>query len=189
MLLSKSIIEDLFRYEGRFSWFTFLRYFIFTPGFRYSCIWRWTQAASKLTKPFWILLLRHYQVKYAIQIPHKTSIGRGLKIGHWGHIVINPDAIIGHNFNIAQGALVGNAPPSSRNNFQGGAPTIGNNVCIGANAIVIGKIRIGDNCVIAPGAFVNQDMPANTIAIGNPATFHHKENPSDSLIVYKLNIK
>jgi acetyltransferase-like isoleucine patch superfamily enzyme len=63
---------------------------------------------------------------------------------------------------------------------------IGNNVCIGANAIVIGKITIGDNCVIAPGAFVNQDMPSNTIAIGNPASFHHKENASDSLIVYKL---
>ena len=106
-----------------------------------------------------------------------------------GAIVINPDATIGHNFNIAQGALVGNAPPSSRNNNQGGAPTIGDNVCVGANAIVIGKITIGDNCVIAPGAFVNQDMPANTIAVGNPATFHRKENASDSLIVYKLTVK
>ena len=189
MIPNQQIRDDLFRYEGRFSWFLFLRYFLFTPGFRYSCIWRWTQSACKLTKPFWILLLRHYQVKYAIQIPHQTRIGRGFKIGHWGHIVINPAAIIGHNFNIAQGALVGNAPPSSRNNFQGGVPTIGNNVCIGANAIVIGKITIGDNCVIAPGAFVNQDMPANTIAIGNPASFHNKENASDSLIVFKLTVK
>lgn len=134
MIPNQHIRDDLFRYEGRFSWFLFFRYFLFTPGFRYSCIWRWTQAASKLTKPFWILLLRHYQVKYAIQIPYQTKIGRGLKIGHWGAIVINPDATIGHNFNIV----------------------------------------------------VYQDMPANTIAIGNPATFHHKENASDSLIVYKL---
>ena len=80
-------------------------------------------------------------------------------------------------------------PPSSRNNNQGGAPTIGNNVCIGAYAVVIGKINIGDNCVIAPGAFVNQDMPTDTIAIGNPASFHHKENASDSLIVYKLSLE
>ena len=111
MIPGRQIREDLYRYEGRFSWFLFFRYFLFTPGFRYSCIFRWTRSASKLTKPFWILLLRHHQIKYSIQIPWKTKIGRGLKIGHWGAIVINPDAIIGHNFNIAQGALVGNTPP------------------------------------------------------------------------------
>ena len=90
MIPNQQIRDDLFRYEGKFNWFLFLRYFLFTPGYRYSCIWRWTQSSCKLTKPFWILLLRHYQIKYAIQIPYKTQIGRGLKIGHWGAIVINP---------------------------------------------------------------------------------------------------
>lgn len=186
MIPDQLIREDLIRYEGRYTWYLFIRYFLFTPGFRYSCIWRWTQSARRLTKPFWIFLLRHYQLKYAIQIPQQVQIGRGFRILHWGAIVINPEATIGHNFNIAQGALIGNAPPSRRNNNLGGAPTIGNNVCVGANAIIIGNVTIGDNCVIAPGAFVNQDMPDNTIAIGNPATFHHKENASDSLIIYKL---
>lgn len=182
MIPDKLIREDLYRYEGRWSWLHFLRYFLFTPGFRYTCIWRWTRSACWITKPFWILLLRHYQVKYAIQIPYQTDIGRGFRINHWGAIVVNPCAKIGHNFNIAQGALIGNAPPSSRNKNKWGSPTIGNNVVVGANAIVVGNINIGDNCVIAPGAFVNQDMPDNTIAIGNPATFHYKENACNILI-------
>ena len=179
---------DLFRYEGKFSLFLLLRYFFFVPGFRYTTLLRYVQQCSILTKWFWILVLRSHQVKYGIQIPYRVKIGNGFRIVHWGAIVINPSARIGHNFNIAQGALIGNAPPSSRNNNQGGAPTIGNNVCVGANAIVIGKITIGDNCIIAPGAFVNQNMPPNTIAIGNPASFHHKDNASKSLIVYKLDL-
>lgn len=184
MFLDIKIREDLYRYEGRFSWFLFFRYFLFTPGFRYSCIWRWTKSASKITKPFWILFLRHYQIKYGIQIPWQTEIGRGIKIGHWGHIVINPAAKIGHNFNIAQGALIGSSP--ANNNKEAGSPLLGNNVCIGANAVVIGNITIGDNCIIAPNAFVNCDMPEDTIAIGNPGTFHHRTKASKSLIVYPL---
>ena len=179
---------DLFRYEGKFSWFLLLRYFFFVPGFRYTTILRYVQQCSRLTKWFWILILRKYQIKYGIQIPYRVQIGDGFRIVHWGAIVINPSAHIGHNFNIAQGAVIGNAPPGSRNKNKGGAPTIGNNVCVGANAIIIGNISIGDNCVIAPGAFVNQDMPANHIAIGNPATYHYKFKASDSLIVYKINV-
>ncbi len=112
MIPNSLIREDLYRLEGKFSWPLFLRHFLFTPGFRYTTIWRWTKGACRLTRPLWILLLRHYQIKYGFQIPWQTDIGRGMKIGHWGHIVINPGARIGHNFNIAQGALIGNAPKS-----------------------------------------------------------------------------
>ncbi len=134
---------------------------------------------------FWRLILRHYQVRYGLQIPVQTSIGRGFRIAHFGAIVVNPAAEVGDNFNIAQGAVIGYAPPR-RGQSEGGSPKIGNNVCVGANAIVIGNISIGDYCVIAPGAFVNQDMPPHTIALGNPATFHHKHQASSSLIVYSL---
>lgn len=186
MIPAIKIREDLFRYEGRFSWFLFLRYFLFTPGFRYTCIWRWTKSACRLTKPFWVLLLRHYQIKYGIQIPYQTTIGRGFRIAHFGTIVINPAAVIGDNFNIANGAVIGYS--GSKNNKQGGVPTLGHNVCVGANAIIIGKIHIGNNCIIAPGSFVNCDMPDDTIAIGNPATFHYRIHASDQLIVYKLEV-
>ncbi len=186
MIPDKLIREDLYRYEGKWGWCHFLRYFLFTPGFRYTCIWRWTKAASKFTRPFWILLLRHYQIKYGFQIPWQTEIGRGFRINHFGTIVVNPLCKIGHNFNIAEGALLGYNPPSknrpgSKSDKPGGAPVIGNNVCVQANAVVIGPVTIGDNCLIAPGAFVNKDMPP-AIAVGNPATFHYAENASSLLI-------
>ena len=46
---------------------------------------------------------------------------------------------------------------------------IGARCHLGARAIVLPGITIGDDCVVRPGALVNRDMPANSVAIGNPA--------------------
>ena len=46
--------------------------------------------------------------------------------------------------------------------------TIGNNVWIGANVSVLPGVTIGDNCVIGAGSVVNRDIPANSVAVGNP---------------------
>ena len=44
-------------------------------------------------------------------------------------------------------------------------PTIGDNVFMGRNSIVIGNVNIGNDVLIAPGAFVNFDVPDNSIVI------------------------
>jgi len=46
---------------------------------------------------------------------------------------------------------------------------IGNNVFLGANAVVLPGINVGDNCIIGAGAVVTKNIPANSIAVGNPA--------------------
>lgn len=46
--------------------------------------------------------------------------------------------------------------------------TIGNNVWIGANVSVLPGVTIGDGCVIGAGSVVNRDIPANSVAVGNP---------------------
>lgn len=46
--------------------------------------------------------------------------------------------------------------------------TIGNNVWIGAHVCVLPGVTIGDNCVIGAGSVVNRDIPAGTLAAGNP---------------------
>ena len=102
------------------------------------------------------------------------------KIGHFGTIVINPNTIIGDNFNIAQGCLIGNAQGKRK-----GTPIIGNNVVMGANSIVIGQVNIGNDVLIAPGAFVNFDVPDNSIVIGNPGKIITKNSsPTSKYIVY-----
>lgn len=46
--------------------------------------------------------------------------------------------------------------------------TIGNNVWIGAQVCVLPGVTIGDNCVIGAGSVVTKDIPANSLAYGNP---------------------
>lgn len=177
-------IDDLYRYEGNacHKLKTKFRYFFFTAGYRYTYLFRKTNNASNiLSRVFWKFLLRQCMLRTGIQIPDGTLIGPGLKIGHFGTIVINPEAKIGRNFNIAHGTLIGNSQGK-----KAGVPIIGDNVCLQANSIVVGGVTIGDNVLIAPGAFVNFDVPSNSIVIGNPGKIIPKPNPTAKYMVYPL---
>ena len=46
--------------------------------------------------------------------------------------------------------------------------TVGNNVWIGGNVVVLPGVSIGDNCVIGAGSVVTKDIPADSLAVGNP---------------------
>lgn len=179
------IKQDLFRYIGKEadSILMQIRYVLFTPGFQYIYLLRKTQYAKyKITRYFYAGLLKFCSFKFAIQIPPETKIGLGFRIVHWGHIVVNPGVIIGKNFNISQGCLIGNAQGKKQ-----GTPKIGDNVCMNANSIIVGGVTVGDNVLIAPGAFVNFDVPDNSIVIGNPGKIIQRESsPTDKYIVFSI---
>jgi serine O-acetyltransferase len=180
--MNKSIYDDLFRYTGKRSIRLLWRYVFFTPGFRYIYFLRKTQSANFIiTKFLWKFLLRRCMLKTNIQIPPETSIGKGFRIAHFGSIVINPNTIIGINFNIANGAVIGSAEGQKK-----GTPIIGNNVSVHANAVIIGGVKIGHNVLIAPNAFVNIDIPNGAIALGNPCKIINRINASSKYIVYKV---
>lgn len=48
-------------------------------------------------------------------------------------------------------------------------PTIGNNVFIGTGAVIVGKIKIGDNVIVAANSVVTKDVPDDCYALGTPA--------------------
>lgn len=54
---------------------------------------------------------------------------------------------------------------------------------------LVGGVKIGDNVLIAPGAFVNFDVPPNSVVIGNPGKIIPKEKPTEKYIVYPLKVK
>lgn len=179
------LLKDLYRYEGKNShhWQIRFKYIFFVPGFTYTYFFRQVQCShNPITSFIYSTLLRITSYITHIQIPPATNIGEGLYIGHYGHIIINPSTIIGRNFSIAPGVLIGNAQGKNH-----GTPVIGDNVKVGQNAIVVGGAKIGNDVLIAPGAFVNFDVPDNSIVIGNPGTIIRKnESPTKKYIVYPV---
>ena len=113
-----------------------------------------------------------------ISIPYSCSIGHSFYIGHFGTIVINENVVIGKHCNIAHSTTIGQA---SRGKLKG-TPTIGNRVWIGTGVVIVGKVNIGSNVLIAPNSFVNFDVPDNSIVIGNPGKIIEKENPTKGYI-------
>ena len=101
-----------------------------------------------------------------ISIPASVSIGHSFYIGHFGGIILNTNAVIGNNCNISQGVTIGVSGIGERR----GVPVIGNNVYIGANAVIAGKITIGDNAVIGACSLVTSDVNINAVVVGVPAT-------------------
>ena len=161
-----TIQKDFFRESGKWlSTFGILSKCI-NPNLHFMYIFRKAQKfrQTPLLGFFWKMTLRHYQIKYGFQIYPETEIGEGLYLGHWGSLVINPKTKIGKNCNIAQGVTIG----QQNRGKNEGYPIINDEVWIGANAVVVGKINIGKNVLIAPNAYVNFDVPENSIVTGNP---------------------
>lgn len=176
-----SIIQkDFYRESGQ--WLSTISIWkkCLSPNLHYVYILRKAQMYRKksILGIFWRIRLRHFQIKYGFQIYPETQIGEGLYLGHWGSLVINPNAIIGKNCNIAQGVTIGQ---QNRGKNQG-CPTIGNRVWIGSNAAIIGNIIIGDNVLIAPNTFVNFNVPSNSVVIGNPGTIIPRESATEGYI-------
>jgi serine O-acetyltransferase len=174
------VAQDYFRYTGKsVSLFLFIKK-IFNPGFRYTFLMRSCRYFS-IYNPIGAtarILLRRYKFKYGYQIPYQTTIGGGLYISHFGGVVINSKVTIGRNCNLAHNVTIGQ---SNRGKTKG-IPTIGDRVWVGTGSVVVGKISIGDNVLIAPNAYVNFDVPANSIVIGNPAKISSKENATEGYI-------
>lgn len=109
--------------------------------------------------------LLRYSIKFGYQINVEAEIGPGFYMGHRGTVVVNGKAKIGANVNIATGVTIGQENRGER----AGYPTIGSKVWIGSNSVIVGKVNIGDNVMIAPNTFINFDVPSDSIVVGSPA--------------------
>lgn len=139
--------------------------FRFTYHLRHVAYYAARRRSLRLIPYLWHRLQLHRcRFRFGFDISPTTSIGAGLYMGHFGMMVISPFAVIGRNCNINQGVTIGATSRGSRL----GAPTLGDRVWVGANAVIVGKVTIGSDALIAPGAFVNVDVPERAVFLGNP---------------------
>lgn len=129
--------------------------------------WRYgvrPSALRKLCSLMYRVLYKLMQIITGIELPCEAVVGRNFVIEHFGGIVISGYAKFGDNCRIRNGVVVG-----LRHVEEKCAPTIGDNVDIGSGAKLLGPIRIGDNVLIGANAVVICDVPDNCIAVGVPA--------------------
>ena len=112
------------------------------------------------------LLLRYV---CGCEIHSVMEVGEGLQLPHNGlGVVINPNTVIGNNVKIHQNVTLGGREGS-------GCPVIGDDVLIGAGAVVLGDIRVGNGAKIGAGAVVLNDVPDEAIAVGVPAVIKERK--------------
>lgn len=113
----------------------------------------------------------HRNWKRGVDICSVARIGKGLRLAHPHGIVIGGKAEIGEYVHVLQGVTIGGNTGKTRhegNNVRS-MPRIGSYVLIGAGAKILGPVDIGDDVIVGANAVVVQDIPASNVAVGIPA--------------------
>jgi len=85
-----------------------------------------------------------------------------IRLGH--NVIIGPNVVL----RAADHGITPGSPPRAQPH-QRGSISIGDDVWIGANAVITRNVELGAGCVIGAGAVVAHDIPPNAIAVGTPA--------------------
>lgn len=126
-------------------------------------IFRWFYERGIPTQPVRFFVERFIEITTGISIPVEVCIGKGLRIHHFGGIVVHPQAAIGEMCTIYHGVTLGDL------GGWGGAPKVRNNVMIGAGAKLLGAIEVGEESRVGANAVVLTSIPPRTVAVGVPA--------------------
>lgn len=132
----------------------------------------------KIVSALWHKMI---QITTGISIPCGARIGKGLYIAHFGGIFVNDDVVMGENCNLSQGVTVGVGGRGERK----GCPTIGDRVFIGPGAKLFGAIEIGDDVAIGANAVVTKSLPDNAVAVGIPAKVTSYQGSKD-YVIYRV---
>lgn len=132
--------------------------------------------------------LQGYASKLGFEIPLNVC-GPGLCICHPGLLVINGNARIGANARIHAGVNIGSFSRFNEHWQPDSAPIIGDNVYIGPGAKLFGKISIGNDVAIGANAVVNKSFPNHVTIAGVPAKIINFNGSKDMIIYGYTDIK
>jgi putative colanic acid biosynthesis acetyltransferase WcaB len=137
-------------------------------------LFRVAQWVRALPEPWWLLgapYLAFYRVGVewvlGIELRFKAHVGPRLRLYHGQGLVVHEGTVIGADCTLRQSTTIGNK--TLADGTASACPALGDGVDVGANAVIIGAIKIGDGAVIGAGAVVVKDVPAGAVVAGNPA--------------------
>lgn len=107
-----------------------------------------------------------YKLGFTIR---KNTFEEGVLFGHYGSLIVSEKAHIGKYCRIHVGVNIGT--------FDGKSATIGDHCSISPGVKIVKAVTIGNNVVIGANAVVNRDIPDNCIVAGIPARIIKRLNP------------
>lgn len=116
-------------------------------------------------RDFALYLQSRSSLVFQVDINPAARIGKGIMLDHATGFVVGETAVIGDNVSILQGVTLGGTGKSEEDRH----PKIGNGVLIGAGAIVLGNIKVGECARIGAGSVVLKEVPPHVTVAGVPA--------------------
>jgi serine O-acetyltransferase len=157
-----------------------------TQGFWASCVYRSCHALigalpagvlRSSAKTLAAVLQKLVEIVTGIGVPNGCHIGGGLYFPRFGAIILGKGSI-GENCTIEQNVTLGVAGRGE----DRGHPTIGNRVFIGAGAMIVGKVTVGDDAYVFPGSVVTRPVPPRAVVMGYPARIVSRDGSFESIV-------
>lgn len=132
---------------------------------------RWVHTSVRIPVVRQLLMLLGLFSRLAVQtitgirLSTYAEIGKGLYISHFGGIIVGPNRKLGDHCNVGHDVTIGRAGRGEKFGF----PTIGSRVYVATGARVIGPVTIGDDVAVGANAVVTKDVPDRAVAVGVPA--------------------
>lgn len=116
-----------------------------------------------------------------IELPPQAIIGPGLFLPHAGYVIVASNATIGRHCTLTQGVTIGHRAGGRELSLD--SPVIGDRVYVGPGAAILGPVNIGDDVLIGANAVVVNSVSPRAVVVGNPARVISMEG-SFNLISY-----
>lgn len=138
--------------------------------------WRMGVRSRVLRAPLTLLYRAMFKVVQwvcGIMLPYTVRVGRRVKLEHFGGMILVAEAI-GDDVIIRQNTTFGISGLDRLHD----RPVIGNRVEIGAGAVIVGRVHVGDDAIIGANAVVVRDVPAGAVVGGVPARLIRMRGPA-----------
>jgi serine acetyltransferase len=116
------------------------------------------------------------ELMFRVELPWRLEVGPGLRVFHGTGLVVHEQVRLGAGCVLRHATSIGLAHTDDVN----GAPTLGDEVVVGTQVVILGPVTIGDRAIVGAGSIVVDDVAPGTVVGGNPARYLRDRRPEDS---------